>query len=120
MTSSSSFLALLGDNNEWRYLENTVPFDDTDDDGDALSEETQPVNLAGETQPLDDLDYDDTQLLDEEGSDRTQILEDVDSDDPNSADTAQSPHPENKLLEQTDAVLHQHTTSGDYIDLMMH
>ncbi|KAL2341178.1 hypothetical protein Fmac_009118 [Flemingia macrophylla] len=56
------------DDNECRHFEDTVPFDDN-----VL--ETQVVDLAGETQPLDDMD---TQLLEEESeSGGTQVLENV-------------------------------------------
>ncbi|RDX89195.1 PAX-interacting protein 1, partial [Mucuna pruriens] len=58
--------------NEWRYFEDTVPFDDDD------ILETEAVNLAGETQALDDGE---TQLLEEESeSVRTQVLENVDDE----------------------------------------
>ncbi|RZB82159.1 uncharacterized protein LOC114373464 isoform X2 [Glycine soja] len=83
------------------FFEDTVPFGDDGvleteavnlagetqalDDGDAFDDdddgvlETEAVNLAGETQALDDGD---TQLLEEESdSDRTQVLENVDDDD---------------------------------------
>lgn len=81
------------------YFEDTVPFDEDDDvlgteavdlagetqaldDGDAFDDvllETEAVNLAEEIQALDDGD---TQLLEEESdSDRTQVLENVDDDD---------------------------------------
>ena len=81
------------------YFEDTVPFDEDDDvlgteavdlagetqaldDGDAFDDvllETEAVNLAGEIQALDDGD---TQLLEEESdSDRTQVLETVDDDE---------------------------------------
>ncbi|CAJ1962271.1 unnamed protein product [Sphenostylis stenocarpa] len=82
------------DDNEWRYFEDTVPFDD---DG-VL--DTEAVVLAGETQALDDYDDDmenevvslagetqaldcgETQLLGEEcESDTTQVLENVDDDE---------------------------------------
>ncbi|KAL2979860.1 hypothetical protein AAZX31_13G195700 [Glycine max] len=82
------------------FFEDTVPFGDDGvleteavnlagetqalDDGDAFDDddgvlETEALNLAGETQALDDGD---TQLLEEESdSDRTQVLENVDDDD---------------------------------------
>lgn len=80
------------DDIEWRYFEDTVPFDDD------VVLETEAVNFAGETQALDDddvvletealniggetqvLEDGDTQLLEEE-SERTQVLENVDDDD---------------------------------------
>ncbi|KAK7359648.1 hypothetical protein VNO77_01610 [Canavalia gladiata] len=75
---------------EWRYFEDTVPFDDDDAlDTEAVSiagetqalefgGETQVLEFGGETQVLDDAE---TQLL-EEGSetDRTQVLENVDDE----------------------------------------
>lgn len=82
------------------FFEDTVPFGDDGvleteavnlagetqalDDGDAFDDddgvlETEALNLAGETQALDDGD---TQLLEEESdSDRTQVLETVDDDE---------------------------------------
>lgn len=81
------------DNNEWRYFEDTVPFDDD------IVLETEAVNITGETQALDGDDVvlgtealnfggetqvmedGDTQLLEVESeSERTQVLENVDDD----------------------------------------
>ena len=103
-------MTVLGDD-ESRYFEDTVPFDD---DGDLEAEpvnltgETQVLDFAGETQPLDYSDGDDgddddddaeTQLLDDEGvvgvesdgdgecSDGTQVLEDVDDDEHDVSDS---------------------------------
>jgi len=82
------------DDNEWRYFEDTVPFDDDgvldtetlvlagetqvfDEDDDIL--ENEAMNLASETQALGDGE---TKLPEEEcESDRTQILENVDDDE---------------------------------------
>ncbi|XP_019418974.1 PREDICTED: uncharacterized protein LOC109329687 isoform X3 [Lupinus angustifolius] len=110
------------DDNENMYVENTVPFDYDIDGDDALlseEEETEPLNLAGETQRLDDFDDSDgdcdTQLFDEErGAGGTEVLENVDLDDPHCVDTAQSQDTtENKkLLEESDAVLCRNTNSG--------
>lgn len=74
---------VYGDN-ECRYFEDTVPFDDDID----VALETQAMNLAGETQVLEigdetqALDDFEMQLLDEDAeSDGTQVLEDVDDED---------------------------------------
>ncbi|XP_061374359.1 uncharacterized protein LOC133316601 [Gastrolobium bilobum] len=71
--------------NEWRYLEDTVPIDDDDDALETqavnLAGETQVMEIAGETQSLDDTDSN-TQLLDEGSeSDRTRVLENDEDDD---------------------------------------
>ncbi|XP_028781662.1 uncharacterized protein LOC114737844 isoform X2 [Neltuma alba] len=130
----------IGMDNDWRYLENTVPFDDDAPVyDDAL--ETQPVDLAGETQVLDDIDDEEdnnTQLLDvvdgkvsiDSHGDRTNgtgILENVREPSSDyrqciagaqSADSKQisceprSRPGEKKLLEKTDPVINQQTSSG--------
>lgn len=103
--------------------------------------ETQLVTLAGETQPLDDIDgVEDinTQLLDEiieadvfgsddDGTDRTQVLEDVDDlsdDDAHYRGSGQSAYSndipsvpfagdgEKKFLVQTDAIIDERNSSG--------
>ncbi|KAF7813696.1 PAX-interacting protein 1 [Senna tora] len=71
--SPTSYSGDVGNDNEWKYLENTLPFGDDDDD--ALLE-TQPVNLAGETQVLSI--FGETQVLDDIDGDEdinTQLLE---------------------------------------------
>ncbi|CAL0301210.1 unnamed protein product [Lupinus luteus] len=117
------FFDRCDDDNENRYVENTVPLDYDIDGDDALlseEEETEPVNLAGETQRLDDFDDSDgdcdTQLFDEErGGGGTEVLENVDSDDPHCVDTAQSQDTtagKKKLSEESDDVRHRNTNSG--------
>jgi len=82
------------DDSEWRYFEDTAPFDDDgvldtepvvlagetqvfDEDDDIF--ENEAMNLASETQALGD---DETQLLEEEcESDRTQVLDNVNDDE---------------------------------------
>ncbi|KAK4283564.1 hypothetical protein QN277_000501 [Acacia crassicarpa] len=68
----------IGMDNDWRYLENTVPFDyDAPVDDDAL--ETQPVDLAGETQALSIAG--ETEALNTAGE--TQVLDDIDDKEDN-------------------------------------
>jgi hypothetical protein len=80
------------DDKENRYFEDTVPFDDEmETHAVDLGDDTEVLDIAGETQKLDDFD---TQLLDEVyESDGTEVLEDVDDegvDDPQCRDSGRS------------------------------
>ncbi|KAF7837166.1 PAX-interacting protein 1 [Senna tora] len=120
-----------GGDNKWQFSENTLLLNDNTVVEDAL--ETQLVILAGETQPMDDIDDAEdmnTQLLDDsggEGTNRTQVLEDVDelfADDAhyggsgqsaNSNDIPREPscgHGEKRLLVQNDGIIDDRTSSG--------
>ncbi|KAJ6980925.1 hypothetical protein NC653_024332 [Populus alba x Populus x berolinensis] len=122
------------DANELQFLQSTVLFEDTVRVEDAF--ETQVVDLGGETQALDDLDWFenvDTQLIDEiidsdgEGTDRTEVLDDGNelSDDESGRrgkcesldgekiqDTSLSKHGEKGLVEQSDALTDEQHLSG--------
>ncbi|KAG5236066.1 pax transcription activation domain interacting protein [Salix suchowensis] len=124
-------------NNELQFLQSTMPFEDTVRVEDAF--ETQVVDLGGETQALDDLDWFenvDTQLIDEiidsdgEGTDRTEVLDDGDelSDDESGRrgkceslegekiqDTSLSKHGEKGLIEHPDALTDEHHLSGSVL-----
>ncbi|KAJ6313616.1 hypothetical protein OIU77_014995 [Salix suchowensis] len=126
-------------NNELQFLQSTMPFEDTVRVEDAF--ETQVVDLGGETQALDDLDWFenvDTQLIDEiidsdgEGTDRTEVLDDGDelSDDESGRrgkceslegekiqDTSLSKHGEKGLIEHPDALTDEHHLSGSVLKL---
>ncbi|CAK7332887.1 unnamed protein product [Dovyalis caffra] len=122
------------DANEPCFLQSTMPFEDTVRVEDAF--ETQVVNLGGETQVLDDLDWRenlDTQLIDEvidsdgEGTDRTEVLDDGNElsgdecgrrgkceslDWEKIQDTSLSKHGEKGLVEQSDASTDKQHLSG--------
>ncbi|XP_058758338.1 uncharacterized protein LOC131631555 [Vicia villosa] len=81
---SSSHSSEEDNDKENQYFEDTVPFDDDDTletEVVNFAEETQVLDIAGETQKLDDFDDFDTQIL-EEGyeSERTQVLENSDDE----------------------------------------
>lgn len=122
------------DANELQFLQSTMLFEDTVRVEDAF--ETQVVDLGGETQALDDLDWFqnvDTQLIDEiidsdgEGTDRTEVLDDGNelSDDESGRrgkcesldgekiqDTSLSKRGEKGLVEQSDALTDEQHLSG--------